>query len=240
MKLFGSYRRDDDGSYFVPELTRRLTGRYGDDSVFYDIDRIPLGVDFRDYLSNAIASASVVLVVMGDRWVGYDAQTGMRRIDREDDFVRIEVEAALNRSIPVVPVLVGRAVMPCERELPDSLAKLAYRNAAEVRTGKDYELHMAELLRGLDAIMQSAEHSIRPPTPRTIPPIPVADHVGDRQRARRGHADGSVVFHNHRQVWVGYAVGRIVCTKDSADKAMVFLKDRFDLDGVIVEDSTGK
>lgn len=156
-RIFVSYRRDDDGAYLVPELKRKLTSRYGDGSVFYDIDNIPLGVDFRDYLSNAIASASIVLVVIGDRWAGYDAQTGLRRIDREDDFVRIEIESALSRGIPVVPVLVGHATMPCEKELPASISKLAYRNAAEIRTGRDYDLHMDALLRGLDAIMAAPQ-----------------------------------------------------------------------------------
>lgn len=175
-RIFVSYRRDDDGAYLVPELNRKLTSRYGTDSVFYDIDNIPLGVDFREHLSTAISSASIVLVVIGDRWAGYDAQTGLRRIDREDDFVRIEVEAALNRAIPVVPVLVGKATMPCEKELPASIAELAYRNAAEVRTGKDYELHMAELLRGLDAIMGAADKSVVSPPAEDEVVSPVITH----------------------------------------------------------------
>lgn len=160
-KIFVSYRRDDDGAYFVPVLNQRLTSRYGEESVFYDIDNIPLGVDFRSHLSDAISTSSVVLVVIGDRWMGYDAQTGLRRIDREDDFVRIEVEAALTRNIPVVPVLVGKAVMPCESELPPSISKLAFRNAAEVRTGKDYGLHFDALEKGLDAIFLQ-QYSTKP------------------------------------------------------------------------------
>lgn len=255
-KIFVSYRRDDDGAYLVPELNRKLTNRYGTDSVFYDIDNIPLGVDFREHLSTAISSATIVLVVIGDRWAGYDAQTGLRRINLEDDFVRIEVEAALNRGIPVVPVLVGKATMPCEKELPESIAKLAYRNAAEVRTGKDYELHMAELLRGLDAIMGAADKSVvSPPVEdghgeplRSISAVestPVepsksidSPQTDPRSKTRFLHPDGSVVFLEHRQVWVGYAEGRIVCTKKSAEKVVDFLHEKFGLEGAIVENGS--
>jgi hypothetical protein len=267
-KIFVSYRRDDDGAYFVPVLNQRLTRRYGEGSVFYDIDNIPLGVDFRSHLSDAISTASIVLAVIGDRWMGYDANSGLRRIDREDDFVRIEIEAALDRDIPVVPILVGKASMPCDTELPPSIAKLAFRNAAEVRTGKDYELHFAQLEKGLDAhFLQSeiprsppqlsaAENSIGPvcnecgvknpqaskfcqgcgkplsvivPQVSKEPAVPLAG-----SRLRLDHPDGSVVFLEHRQVWVGYAEGRIVCTKKSSEKAVEFLKERFGLDGQIV------
>ena len=34
------------------------------------------------------------------------------RAEEEDDFVRIEIESALQRNIPVVPLLVGNAAMP--------------------------------------------------------------------------------------------------------------------------------
>jgi Ftsk gamma domain/TIR domain len=152
-KIFISYRRDDEGAYLVSILSERLQERYGSDSVFYDVDNIPLGVDFRQHLSSAIGKASVMLVVMGERWAGQDVQSGARRIDREDDFVRIEVEEALNRNILVVPVLVGKAKMPSNNELPTSISELAFKNAAEVRTGRDFESHMIALLQGLDTIM---------------------------------------------------------------------------------------
>ena len=153
-KLFISYRRDDDASgYAIPPLRDKLVSRYGREAVFYDIDNIPLGVDFRDHLSSAIAQSSVVLVVIGEGWAGYDAKSGKRRIDDENDFVRIEIEAALLRDVRVIPVMVGKAAMPTEAELPPSLGKLAYRNAAEIRKGKDYEKHMSELLDGLDRYM---------------------------------------------------------------------------------------
>jgi hypothetical protein len=88
-KIFLSYRRDDEGAYLVPVLSQRILDRYGAGSVFYDVDNIPLGVDFRKYLSTAIESATVVLVIIGEKWTGGDITSGERRIDNDDDFVRI-------------------------------------------------------------------------------------------------------------------------------------------------------
>src|SRR5262249_5612310 len=50
-----------------------------------------------------------------------------------DDFIVIEIGAALARNIPVVPVLVDGARMPKAGELPESLKPLARRQAVEVR-----------------------------------------------------------------------------------------------------------
>jgi hypothetical protein len=50
---------------------------------------------------------------------------GQRRLENPSHFVRIEVEAALARNIPVIPVLVQNAAMPQLRDLPASLAPLA-------------------------------------------------------------------------------------------------------------------
>jgi len=155
-KIFISYRREDDGAYFVPHLSKALIERYGADSVFYDVDNIPFGADFRLHLQSAIDKASVVLVVIGERWMGVDLSTGKRRIDEDKDFVRIEVEAALIKNKVVVPVLVAKASMPSKEELPPSIEELAFRNAAEVRTGRDHELHMNLLFKGLDPLMNHA------------------------------------------------------------------------------------
>ena len=60
-------------------------------------------------------------------------ETGQRRLDNPEDFVVIEIGAALARNIPVVPVLVDGARMPKASELPDLLKPLARRQAVQVR-----------------------------------------------------------------------------------------------------------
>src|SRR5262245_26569761 len=121
------YRREDSGES-SGRIYERLERKYGQDNVFKDVDTIPLGVDFRRVLSSEVAKCDVMLVIIGPQWIGATDERGQRRLDDPADFVRIEVEAALARDVPVVPLLVQDAPMPQERDLPASLGPLAYRN----------------------------------------------------------------------------------------------------------------
>jgi hypothetical protein len=70
--------------------------------------------------------------------------------------VRLEIESALKRDIPVVPVLVDNARMPAETDLPDSLRSLAYRHAAELRPGRDLQHHINILTLGIQSKSNAA------------------------------------------------------------------------------------
>jgi hypothetical protein len=80
---------------------------------------------------------------------------GNTRIQQESDSVRIEVETALQKDIPVVPVLVSNATMPHPSDLPDGLHDFAYRNAVKVDALEDFDDHVARLMRNLDRLLQS-------------------------------------------------------------------------------------
>src|SRR5262249_39123735 len=90
---------------------------------------IPPGVDFVEMLEEEVGSCEVLLAVIGPGWVDAKDELGRRRLERPDDFVRIEIAAALRRKIPVVPVLVNGAHMPDAASLPDDLKPLARRQA---------------------------------------------------------------------------------------------------------------
>src|SRR5262249_39981978 len=155
-KLFISYRRDDSADV-TGRLHEHLATHFGPGSVFMDIDAIPLGVDFRQHLADEVNQCDILLAVIGDRWLdasyGDGPQQGTRRLDDPQDYVRIEIEAALARGIPVVPLLVGQAAMPREAELPDALKELAYRHAAAVRSGPDFHGQVERLIRGLEQLL---------------------------------------------------------------------------------------
>ena len=128
-RIFISYRREDAAGD-AGRLADHLHRRFGKTQVFLDIDTINPGTDFVKALQSSLQETAAVLVVMGPRWASVVDSSGVRRLDSADDFVRLEVEAALNRNILVVPVLVQGATMPRAADLPASLAGLVTRQAA--------------------------------------------------------------------------------------------------------------
>jgi len=156
-KIVISYRRADSEAV-TGRIRDRLVSHYGQDSVFMDIDSIPFGIDFRDYIKDALDRTDVLIAVMGDQWIGRQS-SGHTRIMEEVDPVRIEVETALARGIAVIPLLLDDAVMPQPSDLPDSLKNLAFRNAAYVSSGRDFHLHMDRLLRSMDRLLGRVEEN---------------------------------------------------------------------------------
>ena len=127
-----NYRREDTSAH-AGRLYDDLADEFGGDQVFMDIDAIEPGVDFADVIEHAVGSASVFLSLIGPRWLGAVDAMGVRRLDKPDDFVRLEIEAALRPEVRVIPILVQNATMPSATDLPPSLAPLARRNAMELR-----------------------------------------------------------------------------------------------------------
>jgi hypothetical protein len=150
-KLFISYRRDDSIGV-AGRVYDRLAAHFGRDAVFMDVDTIPFGVDFRQHLNDAVSRCDVLLVVIGEAWLGI-TRAGQRRLDDPKDFVRIEIEAGLRRGIPVIPVVIAPAKMPQETDLPETMRDLAYRNALEVDPGRDFHSHLDRLIRGIEALL---------------------------------------------------------------------------------------
>jgi len=139
--IFINYRRDDAGST-AGRLRDRLAQVFGPDKLFMDVDNIPAGADFADYLNAQVATCDVFLAVLGPNWVSAKDETGRRRIDNPDDFVTIEIQAALARGIRVIPVTVDGASLPKAGELPNCLKPLVRRQAVEVRNhqfGRDVD-----------------------------------------------------------------------------------------------------
>lgn len=146
-----SYRRGDTQA-MTGRLFDRLTERFGYDAVFMDIDKIPVGADFREYIRKTIADCNLMLVVIGDRWVGTGPQEQTHLLEPSDP-VRIEIEAAIEKKIPIVPVLVDGIDMPGETSLPESIRSIVYRNAAVVSSGRDFHRHADDLIESIEGLL---------------------------------------------------------------------------------------
>jgi hypothetical protein len=77
----------------------------------------------------------VWLAMIGDQWLTSTDIHGRRGLEDPNDFVRLEIEAALKRNVRIIPILVDGASMPRVDELPAGLAGLVRRQALELRSG---------------------------------------------------------------------------------------------------------
>src|SRR5215203_4276625 len=95
--IFINYRREDSAGHagrLFDALSSGFSGR-----LFMDVDTLEPGVDFVDAINNAVGACEVLLVVIGQEWLTIKDKSGLRRLDDPADFVRLEVESALERRI---------------------------------------------------------------------------------------------------------------------------------------------
>jgi formylglycine-generating enzyme required for sulfatase activity len=130
-RIFISYRREDTAPY-AGRIYDRLVTEFGSEQVFFDIDTILAGDDFVEVLTQKVESCDVLLAVIGKSWLTIADAAGRARIHNPEDFVVIEIGAALRRKVRVIPILVGGGHMPLSSELPSELALLARRQAHEL------------------------------------------------------------------------------------------------------------
>jgi tetratricopeptide (TPR) repeat protein len=151
--VFLSYRRAET-RHIAGRLADRLGERLGSTRVFMDVDTIEPGADVRAAIARAVASCDVLIALIGPTWSTIADQQGRRRLDDPDDFVVLEIRAALERQIQVIPVLVDGAVMPDRQGLPEGLQSLAGRNAVRL-DHVTFRSDVARLLEAVDRILPS-------------------------------------------------------------------------------------
>ena len=148
LKIFISYRHEDS-NYVSGRIYDNLINKFQKASIYKDVDSIPLGIDFREHIRNSVGQCTILLAVIGDHWaVNKD---GINRLLDETDWVRIEVETALNRNIPVIPLLIDGAKIPTAEILPESMQALQFRNGMPIRPDPDFHNDMQRLLEGIEA-----------------------------------------------------------------------------------------
>jgi len=189
--VFISYRRDDSGG-FAGRIYDRLANRLGRDNVFFDVDAIPPGRDFIEVLSERVGKCDALLAVIGRRWVTSADSQNRRRLYDPEDFVRIEIEAALSRDVPVIPVLVDGATMPHPEDLPDSLTKLLRRQAVEISHAR-FDSDAERLTQALSQIEDETREREGGPPPAT-PAAAAAPAPGQWEPASRARGGRSLAY----------------------------------------------
>lgn len=167
--IFICYRREDTAPY-AGRLIDRLAREFSDDQVFMDIDNIEPGDDFAEVIDERLATCNVVIALMGREWLRCKDKAGQRRVDKPDDFVRMELTRALARKIRVIPVLVAAADMPASNELPDDLKPLSSRHAIELSDAR-FHSDVGPLIERIHKDLAAAATAVPAEVP-TVDPAP--------------------------------------------------------------------
>jgi hypothetical protein len=193
-KIFISYRRDDSAGH-AGRVHDRLEREFGADLLFMDVDAIPLGVNFVKVLRDEVAKCDVLLALIGPNWLNVRDEQDNRRLDNPSDFLRIEIVTALQRDIPVIPILLDGAKMPKADQLPQDLKELSVRNGIDIRHAS-FRSDMDRLIQGLKGAQSSHQTATEVATPAK------GGDGGSAQVGRNGLAEagagGKVIGKNAR------------------------------------------
>jgi hypothetical protein len=120
-----------------------------------DITSIEIGEDFSTVIERAVAASQVMLVLIGQQWMTLTDSHGNRLLDNPSDWIRVELEAAFEHNVVVVPVLIDDARMPRLEHLPAPLRGLAMLQPAHLHRDR-FPSDVEALLHALEDIVDSA------------------------------------------------------------------------------------
>jgi serine/threonine protein kinase len=145
-KIFISYRRADTAKV-AQRIYDRLATEFGSDDVFFDVETIPVGVDFRKHIEVRILQSAVVLAIIGHRWLRPPGWFG-RLLARTmpEDHVMTEIEFAFNHGVPILPILLDDASIPDSQDLPLPARALADLNGRRLQSGGDFNRDFESVL----------------------------------------------------------------------------------------------
>lgn len=144
-KIFVSYRRDDN-RWATGRICDRLNRYFGAERVFRDIEDIKYGSHFPQRIEETIQNSALMLVIMGEQWLTLTGDDGTPRILQDGDWVRNEIEIAMQHEVEIIPVLLDGAKMPTAEQIPESFSRFPEINAVFFRD-ENFDANMKDLLK---------------------------------------------------------------------------------------------
>jgi hypothetical protein len=163
-KIFISYRREDTSGE-SGRLKDKLEQIFGKENIFYDVETLEPGLNFDESIAKALNESKVLLAMIGPHWLRVTDSHGVKRIQKDEDWVKKEISEALKRNLRVIPVLVNGADMPDSEALPEDLRELSLKHAQEL-TSSRWNYDVGELTKVLEKIISKKP---APYDPRPIP-----------------------------------------------------------------------
>ena len=149
MRVFISYRRADFGGFgelVVGRIRDNIAAKLNKSNVFMDLESIPIGVDFEQFVDREISKTDAVIVVIGPNW--HDELA--KRLLAQNDYVRAEIKSALARKKVIIPLLIGGSSMPDGASLPNDLNQLASHNALSIPSAQNFGEHINALVANIE------------------------------------------------------------------------------------------
>ena len=163
-KVFLSYRRRD--SLNISErIIDHLSIDFGRNFIFQDTDSIPIGENFNKIIETSISNSSVILVIIGDKWILKNDHKETKGIFFEQDAVRYEITLAIKLNKPIIPVLVNNAVMPGKESLPADIQGLSDFNSITLRNNPHFKNDIDLLVSNIRSFDSSLSHLSIPNIP---------------------------------------------------------------------------
>ncbi|MEU6630125.1 toll/interleukin-1 receptor domain-containing protein [Streptomyces parvus] len=193
-RVFLSFRKRDS-RWMRERVYRALSERLGAEEIFKSSESIPPGADFAEVLGSQAAACKLMCVLIGPEWLDARNEDGVRLLDRDHDWVRVEIATALRAGNRVVPVLLGDATMlPDASELPAEIAELGRLQFLRVP-----ETHLPDGLEqlgdALAALLPGAAADPGPgaaPTEEPGPPTTMTAHVSGGGSAYQAARDQTI------------------------------------------------
>lgn len=145
-KIFLSYRKEDSAS--ETELIHENLEKAGHIS-FKDDTTISLGDIWPISIENSLKEADVVIAVIGPQWLtSAFPNSGLRRLDDINDWVRKELQMALNWNKKIIPVFVKNATTPNSNDLPEVLQKVFSHQGIKISNWTHSIGHLLKVIEG--------------------------------------------------------------------------------------------
>jgi hypothetical protein len=175
--VFISYRRSDLG-HFGLWIADRLAAEFGSRSIFIDRTHLPVARNWSESLREALNASTVVMPLVGPAWLTADDKWGRRRLDLDEDIVRLEIATALSAKKRMFPVFLGKDSVPPREALPESIRE-AFANQGlilenhELPDGADRVVHALaslglRIIRAPEVVLPDPRKRAEPLTPKDL------------------------------------------------------------------------
>ena len=173
-QIFINYRRADAAAE-AAQIAQGLRAHFGPSSAFLDGSSIEAGENWPVALQEAVAGSKVMLVLIGPDWLRAGMnEWGQRRIDANDDWVRLELELALMSGKFLMPLLLRGARMPPVSVLPATLCALPTCQAIQLAPSEvDNISQMSKLVQGIARHVRVADLNFIAPGKYELAPVEI-------------------------------------------------------------------